>query len=236
MEPATLEFDPPGFPRSRKYGDIYFSPHGGLEESRSVFLAGNFLPERWRGRETFTVGELGFGTGLNFLATWQCWKQDPQAPARLHYLSCENHPIPPQKLKACFQNFPELHRPLEELIEQIPPPVAGFHRLSFQGGRVLLTLLFGDAQEVWPQVQGKVDAWYLDGFAPGLNPKMWQEKLFHSLANKTAKGGTFATYSSASRVRRALMAAGFKVEKLPGFGGKREMLRGSLANPPEGER
>lgn len=239
MEYASLDFDPPGFPRSRDYRDIYFSPHGGLEESRIVFIKGNHLPQRWQGKKRFVVGELGFGTGLNFLATWQCWERDPQRPLQLHYLSCENRPIPPDKMKTCLQDFPELNPRLRELVKQLPPPVAGFHRLSFHGGRVLLTLLYGEAQEVWSQVSGQIDAWYLDGFAPGLNPRMWKEQLFHTLARKTAPEGTLATYSAASRVRRALSAAGFAVEKHPGFGGKREMIRGYLKSPlqhPDSEK
>ncbi|MEI9965392.1 MAG: hypothetical protein WDM92_12630 [Caulobacteraceae bacterium] len=62
-QPADLDWSPDGAPRSRRFDDVYFSRADGLAESRAVFLAGCGLPEAWAGRDRFTVGELGFGTG-----------------------------------------------------------------------------------------------------------------------------------------------------------------------------
>ncbi|MDE0713915.1 MAG: bifunctional tRNA (5-methylaminomethyl-2-thiouridine)(34)-methyltransferase MnmD/FAD-dependent 5-carboxymethylaminomethyl-2-thiouridine(34) oxidoreductase MnmC, partial [Gammaproteobacteria bacterium] len=80
-------------PYSPQYRDVYFSREDGLAEARHVFLAGNCLPERWAGCSSFTIAEIGFGTGLNFLATWQCWSRYAPAGARLHFVSVEKHPL-----------------------------------------------------------------------------------------------------------------------------------------------
>jgi tRNA 5-methylaminomethyl-2-thiouridine biosynthesis bifunctional protein len=102
----------------------------------------------------------------------------------------------------------------------------------FGGGRVLLTLLAGDVRTVLPRLDGCVDAWFLDGFAPARNPEMWQAEVLAQVARLSAPGATCATYTVAGEVRRGLEAAGFAVEKTPGFGRKREMLRGVLRTSP----
>ena len=71
----------------------------------------------------------------------------------------------------------ELAEPAGELLRQWPPLVPGFHRLHFDHGRVTLTLLFGDAQTLLPHLAVKVDAVYLDGFAPAKNPELWSAAL-----------------------------------------------------------
>jgi tRNA 5-methylaminomethyl-2-thiouridine biosynthesis bifunctional protein len=71
--PTPLIWSHDGQPRSRLYDDVYFSAEDGLAEARAVFLQGCGLPEAWAGRDRFTVGELGFGTGLNVLALMELW-------------------------------------------------------------------------------------------------------------------------------------------------------------------
>ena len=107
LVPATLAFQE-STPYSPAYGDVYHSADGGLAQAREVFLAGNGLPERWAGRERFVVLETGFGLGLNFLATWRAWKDDPSRCARLHYVAIEKHPFSLQDLRTLHQRFPEL--------------------------------------------------------------------------------------------------------------------------------
>ncbi len=93
---------------------------------------------------------------------------------------------------------------------------------------VSLTLLFGDISEVLPSLHARVDAWFLDGFDPAKNPAMWSDRLYQQMARLTASQGTFATFTAAGKVRRGLQTAGFEVQKVKGFGRKREMLRGLL--------
>src|SRR3954454_11625519 len=131
---VTLERTADGTPYSRDFEDVYHSAHGGLAQARHVFLGGNALPTRWQGRERFVILETGFGLGLNFLATWQAWREDPRRCARLHFVSVERAPFDRESLGAALARFEELALPAKELLALWPPPVAGVHRLEFDNG------------------------------------------------------------------------------------------------------
>lgn len=228
LVPARLAFDPGGVPYSEAYGDVYHSADGGPAQARHVFLSGNGLPERWRGRASFTIVETGFGLGLNFLATCAALLEDARGPARLHYVSVEKHPFAKDDLGAALSRYPELAPLARELVSAWPLPLPGFHRVHVAGGRVTLTLLLGDAQQLLPQLEARADAFYLDGFAPEKNPEMWSSAIAADLARLAAPGATLATWTVAGVVRSALASAGFAVEKRAGFGRKRESLAGSF--------
>ncbi len=227
VEPAELEFGPDGHPVSRRYGDVYASREGALGQARHVFLGGNELPARWAQRQQFVVLETGFGLGVNFLATWQAWRDDAQRPRRLHFVSVERHPLAAADL---LRAAPPSLRPLaEHLAAQWPLPLPGLHRVGFDDGAVVLTLGFGDAAELVPRLVLGADAFYLDGFAPDRNPQMWSAPLLKALARLARPGATLATWCTARAVRDALGASGFQVERRPGFGHKREMLAARFA-------
>jgi tRNA 5-methylaminomethyl-2-thiouridine biosynthesis bifunctional protein len=228
LNPARLQWSPDGSLTSADFGDIYFQPGRGVDESRYVFLQRNRLEERFPAADAFRIAELGFGTGLNFLLTAALWRKTAPEGARLFYASVERHPIEKKDLAKIYAAWPELKPFTDEILRQYPPMVVGFHHLHFSG--IHLMLLFGDVAEVLPDLGGAFDAWYLDGFAPAKNPAMWEEKLFPLIAARTAPGGTLATFSSAGAVRRGLAGAGFSVEKVEGFGTKREMTVASF--PP----
>ena len=239
ITPAVLAYSADGTPWSPHYGDVYHSSGGGLEQARHVFLAGNGLPERWRGRDAYTVVETGFGLGLNFLCTWQAWRDDAQRSQRLHFVSVEEHPFGRDDLQQVHANWPALAPLAAQLQGQWPPLIAGTHRLHLDGGRVQLTLLLGDAAKMLASLVASADAIYLDGFAPARNPELWSPQLLRTLTRLAAPGATLATWSVASEPRQALAAAGWRLEKRPGFGAKRQMLAGSLAGSPppaRGER
>lgn len=226
LEPARIDFAA-GVPWSRDYGDRYHSADGGLGQARHVFLAGNGLPERWRGRAAFDVLETGFGLGFNFLATWNAWARDPAAPHRLHYRAVDKHPPEVADLERAHRLCPELEPLAASLRAAWPMLVAGFHRREFSGGQVILTLMFGEVRDVLAECDAQADAIYLDGFAPAANPAMWTPEVCRQLARLSAPAATLATYSAASQVARALSDAGFVIRKAPGFGRKREMLLGA---------
>jgi tRNA 5-methylaminomethyl-2-thiouridine biosynthesis bifunctional protein len=221
---AELAFDGNGIPYAPAYGDVYHTADGGLEQARHVFLGGNDLPARWQGRETFTILETGFGLGLNFLAAWQAWRDDPQRCARLHFVSVEKHPFSAADLARLHAAWPELAPLAAELRAQWLLLMPGLHRLHF--GPVTLTLAFGDALERLPQIIAQADAFFLDGFAPAKNPGLWSDTVIGELRRLAAPGATLATWAVAGEVRRRLADAGFALEKRPGFAGKREMLVG----------
>jgi len=218
-----------GQPRSRRFGDIYFSRTGGLDETRHVFLEGNRLPERFAalpGGGRFVIGETGFGTGLNFLSAWRLFEALAPDDAQLDFVSTELYPLSAEDLARALGSWPELSPWTELLLRQYGALAPGWHRFDFAPRRARLTLLVGDARQTLPDLHGTVDAWFLDGFAPSRNPQLWEPALLATLGRLSAPGCTLATYSCAGPVRRALDAAGFSVRKVPGFGAKREMLAG----------
>ncbi len=229
LRPARLHFDAQGVPRSTEYGDVYHSASGALGQARHVFLRGNRLPERWRGRSSFAICEAGFGLGQNFLAAWQAWREDPRRSRRLHYLAFEAHPFEAADLRRVLSRLPEgLADLAQALADGWPPLTPGLHRLEFEGGALTLTLAFGPVRRMAYQAQARVDAFFLDGFAPAMNPEMWTPALFGQLRRLAAADATAATWCSAGQVRRDLRDAGFLVGKAPGFGGKRDMTVAAL--------
>ena len=229
QECAGLQFGPDGTPVSVAYGDVYHSAAGGPAQARHVFLGGNDLPVRWQGRAQFSILETGFGLGLNFLSTWHAWQNDPRASAGLDFISLEKHPFTAGDLAVAQAVWPDYAGIAAELRAAWPPLTPGEHRVRLQGGRVTLRLFFGDALALLPTLEAAVDAFYLDGFSPARNPGMWSPELCAQLARQALPGATLATWSVAGTVRRALQAAGFSVEKRPGFAGKRQMLVGRYA-------
>ncbi|MGQ7940112.1 bifunctional tRNA (5-methylaminomethyl-2-thiouridine)(34)-methyltransferase MnmD/FAD-dependent 5-carboxymethylaminomethyl-2-thiouridine(34) oxidoreductase MnmC [Paraburkholderia sp. D1E] len=230
--PAVLAFRDNGTPFSPLYDDIYHSAVGSLEQAQYVFLRGNALPDRWQGRRIFTVLETGFGMGINFLMTWAAWRDDPARCERLHFVSTEKHPFTQADLQSVYAatiSDPAIATLAQTLADAWPMLVPGSHRLEFEGGRIVLTLVFGDAGETLPNLRLRADAFYLDGFAPAKNPEIWTPAIFKALARMAGEGATFSTYTSAGDIKRALTQCGFEYRKVDGFGWKRAMLVGHFA-------
>ena len=226
LEPAGLTLAADGTPYSPSYDDVYHSAAGAHAQANHVFLAGNGLPDRWAGRAQYVIVETGFGLGLNFLATWLAWRDDAQRCRTLHFISLEKHPLAATDLARVHLAWPKLATLADELRRNWPALETGAHELEFDGGRVRLTLYFGDAVDILPTLDAAADAFYLDGFSPAKNPALWSPALCSSLARLAGDGATLATWSVAGSVRRALAAAGFAVVRRPGFAGKRQMLVG----------
>ena len=238
-------------PVSGEFGDVYFSHADGLAESRHVFLAHNQLPERLANlapKQCFTIAELGFGTGLNLLATWQLWRQlrdkHPQlATARLHFITTEKYPIPladlTQILTLWGQRAPELTEFIEPLLMAYPPLIAGCHRLKFFEDNLTVDIWLGDAADSLAKLAVDtslkptpyVNAWFLDGFAPSCNSTLWADTIFAQMQRLSQPNTTAATYSCAGIVKRALQECGFQIKKVKGFGRKNEMLTALMSDP-----
>lgn len=224
LEAAVVARRPDGTPYSPRYDDVYHSAEGGIAQARHVFLAGNALPARWARRRVFTIVETGFGLGLNFLSTWQAWRDDPARCGHLHFVSVEQHPFPRAHLATLHASYPGLSHYSAQLQAAWPELVPGMHRLHFEAGRVTLTLAFADAAVALQQLRCKSDAFFLDGFAPDCNPGMWTADVFGHCARLACRNATAATYTTARTVRDGLAAAGFSVSRRPGCGRKRHML------------
>jgi len=219
-----------GSPFSPRFGDRYRSELGGLEQAREVFLKGCGLPEAWGGQPQWTVLETGFGLGLNFLVTWVAWKADPQRPRLLHFVSTEAFPASAADVLRGAQTHPELIPFAEQLQAQLWGLLPGFHRLVFEGGRVLLTLCIGDAKAMLREQSFEADSVYLDGFSPQRNPDIWDLHTFKAVTRCCRRGTRVATWTIARSVRDALAQCGFVVKKVPGIPPKRDNLQGEF-NP-----
>ena len=241
-------------PFSLDFQDFYYHSgqpftENGLRETEYVFLQQNKLPQRWHDlsqsdspNKSFVIGETGFGTGLNFLCACDLWLKTAPQDWRLLFISTELKPISSDMLRAIYQSWGTLAELSDELIDQYPEPLSGTHIISMANGRIKLYLMFGEANQKLQQIaqspepqlasyeKQAVDAWFLDGFAPAKNPQLWCDTIFQTLASLSHKGTTFATFTSASQVRKGLSNVGFKVDKIAGFGRKRESLAGCYSH------
>jgi tRNA 5-methylaminomethyl-2-thiouridine biosynthesis bifunctional protein len=233
---SPLDWTEDGQPRSRLFGDVYFSAEDGLAETRAVFLQGCGLPEAWAGRRRFVAGELGFGTGLNIAALLQLWRDHRPDGGHLHIFSVEAHPIAPAEAARALGRWPELAEIARLLTARWPGRARGRHRVDLPELSATLDLAVMDARPALEGWSGQADVWFLDGFAPSANPGMWSDEVLRLVAARSAPGARAATFTVAGQVRRGLAAAGFTVEKRPGFGRKRERLEARLpgegADPP----
>ncbi len=225
--PGELSFDAGGHPVSPHYGDIYKSRHGAGAESRHVFIDGNDLPERWCRSGTNSIIEIGFGLGVNCLETlsaWQAWRSGSDRSTRLSYVSVEAHPLSIEDLRRGLLALHYEPAAIEPLLDQWPMLTPGLHRIRLAHD-VDLTLGFGTAAQVLPQLVGQHDTVYLDGFAPARNPAAWSDQTIRALSRLLRDGASLATYSAAASVRETLSRNGFEVRHAAGFRGKRHMLR-----------
>ncbi len=214
---ADIEWRDGGIPVSKMFDDPYFSLDNGMEETRHVFLGGNDLPARFG--DGFHVAELGFGTGLNFLAALQAFR-GCGCGGKLKFTSFEAYPMAMADLHTALRAF-----------EGLPDDLARVSTFPdrLDGADFELHVIIGDARVTLPDWKGHADAWFLDGFSPAKNPELWSPELLAQVAAHTAVGGTAATYTAAGFVRRGLADAGFAVSRVQGYGRKRHMTQAVLA-------
>ena len=235
IQHAKIHFNQENTPVSDKFDDVYFSNQDGLAETHYVFLEGNQLWERWVNYQEahFVIAETGFGTGLNFFAVTTLFREfrqkHPDSPLkRLYFTSFEKYPLPLDALQQAHLAYPQFSHLAQHLQQNWLNPIQGCYRFHFD--ETTLDLWFGDVAENLPQLgdymNSKIDAWFLDGFAPSKNPDMWNEQLYQQMFRFTKPQGTFATFTAASAVRKGLENAGFNIKKRKGFGKKRECLSG----------
>ena len=230
---------------SSSYDDMYFSHNIGIDEAHYVFMEQNNLPQRWTGfsGNNFTIGETGFGTGQNFLIAAKAWLKET-SKGTLHFVSVEKFPLSRSDLQqalALWTGSPDDTFGLAEcLLQQYPPAVPGIHRIRLANDRIVLTLMYGDAEKMFASLQGSdhplfkhignpiFDTWFLDGFAPRKNPEAWTNELFQTIANLSRSGTTFSTFTSDETLQKGLDNVGFEVEKTAGFGDNGYMHRGKI--------
>lgn len=219
-----LSWKDDGTPVDDRFGDVYFSVEDGLAETRAVFLGGCGLPDAWRSHPHFTIGELGFGTGLNFLATWQMWREHRPQNGWLNFVSFEGFPLDQADAARALEPWSSLAELAHKLCQRWPVRAKGVRQIVWPEERLTLTLHIGMIEDTLPSAMFKADAWFLDGFSPSKNESMWAERIWPEIAARSRSGTRAATFTVAGAVRRGLEASGFDVKKMPGHGRKRERL------------
>ena len=213
-----------GVPFAAAFDDGYYNADDGLAESRHVFIGGNGLPARMRESHHLTIAETGFGTGLNLLAVMA--EMDRHPHLRLDYISFEGFPLTAEEMKQAHAPFTAVATEAAALREALPPRWPGYHLVQLCGGRLTLHLHYGEIGALLPSLDFRADCWFLDGFAPARNPSMWTAENMSHVGRLTRPGGSLASFTAAGDVRRSLEAAGFAVERVPGYGRKRQMICG----------
>lgn len=216
-------------------GESFKSEKGALSEARAVYLEGSGVGERLRSGLATRVLEVGFGAGLNFLASGSL-ALATGAPLDYHALELD---LPPAGTMASL-GYADLLAPSPLPAAVIAwratltaRPALGPHHL--RRGAVALTLHLGDARlcDWQPAASGTFDAVYHDAFSPHKTPELWEEGFLRLLAAQLTPTGRLVSFSVAGAVRRALAAAGLIAERVPGPpGGKREVLVARRAAAP----
>jgi len=240
-----LSYHEDGTPYCQHFDDIYFDSESGYLQSDFVFIQKSQIRLRLQtAKQTFTVAETGFGTGLNFLLTLQAYQKSQQASSQqlvpLHFVSVEKYPLTKEQLVQSLSILPQLKSLALTLtnsypecsIEELPQTFEA----TFLNGQVRLTLIFDDATQGFTSLKcsnkGLVDAWYLDGFTPAKNPDMWSKDLFSQIGRLSKEQTTLTTFTVAGFVKRQLRDIGFRLEKRLAQGKKKEMLFAVMQNNP----
>lgn len=202
-----------------EWNEQYHSKHGAVQEARHVFLKMGlhyFLEQH--SLDELSILEIGFGTGLNaFLTLLEAEKLN----LKINYTGVEAYPVPPEEVK--FLNYPETCQAQEQsdLFFQLHDieweklfPISDYFSLT------KIKKKFAEVND-----ENLYDLIYFDAFGARVQPELWTEEIFSKMYNALRKNGVLVTYAAKGSVRRAMIASGFEVQKLPGPPGKREMLR-----------
>ena len=212
---------------SKDYEDRYFQVNG-FEESKEVYIDGNNLEERWESfsGSCFTIGELGFGLGLNFLTMMHCWLKKERS-FNLDYIGIDKKILEKSNLIMLEEAFPNLKNEIKVLKECDIVGHNGFECISIPDLKIRLILITEDIQKAINDIcVSNIDSWFLDGFDPKKNPEMWEEDILKTVFDLSSCDSSFSSFTSVGRIRRALLENGFEVSKVSGFGTKRHRIIG----------
>ena len=193
---------------SRAHDDCYTpalatAAHDGHADTDAFAATRNF-----RATRRHLTAELGFGTGLAFLSAWADFRANAPADAQLDWVSVESAPLDAATIERALA--PSTAPLLAQLLHALPPRIRGIHRRAFDGGRVRLTLLYGDVLELLPVTDFIADSWQLDGFTPDRNPEMWSAETFAQVVAHARVGTTIAGRFAPPPVLERLKSLGFE--------------------------
>jgi tRNA U34 5-methylaminomethyl-2-thiouridine-forming methyltransferase MnmC len=197
------------------FDESFHSKHGAIQESQHIYI-GNGL-ELFKNSDRVNILELGFGTGLNSLLSYQFAKENN---IRINYTAIELYPLQQYEInKLNYQSSLEIEAKIFDKIE-----FCEWHTKVEISEFFSLRKLEMDIKELdFPS--DSFDLVYFDAFNPDIQPELWTEDVFKRLYKTMNITSFLLTYSVKGFVKRNLKSAGFKIEKLPGPIGKREILR-----------
>ncbi|PTX44135.1 tRNA U34 5-methylaminomethyl-2-thiouridine-forming methyltransferase MnmC [Christiangramia gaetbulicola] len=202
-----------------EWNEQYHSKHGAVQEARHVFLKmglyhyiENFDPEE------ISILEIGFGTGLNaFLTLVEAERID----LKINYTGVEAYPVSAEEVLQL--NYPEASQ-----AEEWEVKFKEMHTIPWEErSEISKNFSLEKQQKKFDEIEDKAlfDIIYFDAFGARVQPELWTEEIFSIMFKALKNNGVLVTYAAKGSVRRAMLATGFQVEKLPGPPGKREMLR-----------
>jgi tRNA U34 5-methylaminomethyl-2-thiouridine-forming methyltransferase MnmC len=199
---------------NERTGEHYHSVFGAIQESEHIFIRAGLGGYQHREKE-LQILEIGFGTGLNALLSLK-WAEKQKQPVR--YLGIEAFPLSEKILKTL--NYTEVTGQPQALFLKMHNATVEQQISPFFS----LQVIHKKFQDFQPDTN-RFHVLFFDAFSPDNQPEMWTQEGFKKLFHSLVHGGILVTYSCKGSVKRALKAAGFQLEKLPGPPGKREFLR-----------
>ena len=201
-----------------EWNESYHSKHGAIQEAYHVFIKNGLSLFQ---RQTISVLEIGFGTGLNCFITYVEAKKSNQT---IDYFGAEAYPVDLEE--AMQMNYPlEIDETETAIFNQMHE--CYWEQKNSISANFTLTKrkqFFQDIKDV-----NAFDLIYFDAFGFRVQPELWSEELFAAMFKALKPNGVLVTYACRTSIKNAMLSAGFSVEKLPGAPGKREMLRATKA-------
>ncbi|HEX3030541.1 MAG TPA: tRNA (5-methylaminomethyl-2-thiouridine)(34)-methyltransferase MnmD [Clostridia bacterium] len=222
----------PSYLVNEQFDDRYFDVVNALDEAQQIYFRNNQIIERITEGKEFIIGETGFGAGRVVVSLMEFLTKSSLNNINIEYNSVELYPMSPERMLNILDGFKdrvgEEINTLVKAYQSIDITVAGWHQMKIQQpfGTIALNLWIGEALDMVNSLEKQCDVWFLDGHSPKKNPSIWRPELLMAIGEKTKTGGTCATFTVAGAVKSGLAGAGFTIKKLPGCGGKNEVLHG----------
>ncbi|SDS21299.1 tRNA U34 5-methylaminomethyl-2-thiouridine-forming methyltransferase MnmC [Gillisia sp. Hel1_33_143] len=202
-----------------EWNEQYHSKHGAIQEARHVFIEMGLkkILERDNCKE-ISILEIGFGTGLNAMVTWEAIEAKE---IFINYTGVEAYPVAVEEIIQL--NFAE-----EIKLENSKAIFNKLHVTSWEeANKISENLTLTKQQKFFHQIEDvdTYDLIYFDAFGARVQPDLWTVEIFEKMFKATKQDGILVTYAAKGSVRRAMLEVGYKVERLQGPPGKREMLR-----------
>ena len=201
--------------RIPEWDENYHSTHGAIQEAKHVFIKNGL--DLFQNQDAISILEIGFGTGLNAFITFL----ETINKEKVNYVGVEAYPISQEEI-AQMNYVSELDSEMyQEIFDKM-------HSCDWENQQTITeNFLLTKRKQFFQDIEDKnqFDLIYFDAFGFPLQPELWSEVIFKKMYEALLPNGVLVTYACRTPIRKAMLTAGFSVEKLPGAPGKREMLR-----------